>query len=503
VALAPYYRRSALAAAQVLDGFDEERFADALATPIGISFAADAATTPNGRALLDLTLRLVARLYPAIELRSSTDAGEQRSELETLARAINPEIEFAKAQVGIVVGRGDPFAESVYVGSEGWDALVSIREPQPIVESSNVLGAGAAACLGAANLFRRLIMPPKSQRLDTSIRYSTFDLDRIETSGGGPNLQAVDLQSAALVGIGAIGNATIWALGRTTVSGELHLIDPECVELSNLQRYVLTTIADVDRAKVEIGTEALTGALTAVPHPVPFAEFVARNGSAWERIAVAVDNRVDRIAVQASLPKVAFNAWTQPGDLGVSIHPHFGFSGACINCLYAPNTPRLNDDELIAQVLGIPERAREVRNLLVTGAPPPPELLNAIAEGLNVAPEAVHAYASKPIRLLYSEGVCGGAVVSLSALGRPAQDVHVPLAHQSALAGVLLAARLIRHAAGLGPDQTCVSRLNILQEVGVALTQPMEPVERCLCTDPDFVRAYDKKWGTTRKSSAK
>ena len=45
---------------------------------------------------------------------------------------------------------------------------------------------------------------------------------------------------------------------------------------------------------------------------------------------------------------------------------------------------------------------------------------------------------------LYTEGFCGGAVIPLGDLGRPANDVHLPLAHQSALAGVLLAAAGVR-----------------------------------------------------------
>jgi hypothetical protein len=234
-----------------------------------------------------------------------------------------------------------------------------------------------------------------------------------------------------------------------------------------------------------------------------FAEFVAHHGKALERIAVGVDNRRDRIAVQASLPRSAFNAWTQPGDLGISVHPHFGRAGACISCLYLPDGERLNDDELVARALGIPERSREVRTLLATGAPTPPDLLDAVAIALGVDLELVHAYAGRKIHDLYSEGICGGAVIPLGAAGRPTQVVHVPLAHQSALAGVLLAASLLREAAGLGPDDTRVSRLNVLQQVGVELAQPMPRVEgrRCLCGDADFVRVYEQKWTAQPKST--
>jgi len=278
------------------------------------------------------------------------------------------------------------------------------------------------------------------------------------------------------------------------VSGEIHLVDPESVELSNLQRYILTTADEVDRMKVELGTNALTE-LRGIPHPIPFAEFIAKLGTSFEQIAVGVDNRHDRIAVQASLPRVALNAWTQPGDLGVSVHPRFGGAGACINCLYLPDRPVPNEDELVSQALGVPERSREVRTLLATGGPTPTSLLNAIAEALGLSPESVHAFAERPVRALHV-AMCGGALLPLGAAGKQSPVVHVPLAHQSALAGVLLTARLLRHAAGLGPEDTIVSRLNVLQPVGFELSQPAQRVngKRCLCGDCDFVRVYEQKW---------
>ena len=497
MALAPYHRRAALAAAQLLEGFDEHRFAEALGQPVGISFGSDAVASAEGRALVDLSLRLVARLYPTIELRATPGAEEHGAHLVRLARKINPEIALGESDTGIVVGgEAEPFAESVFAGSEGWDALVSTETKQSIAEGSNTLGAGASACLAAANLFRAVVLPPESRRLDTNVRYSTFHLDRSVDGEAAPALPPVEIENAAAIGIGAIGNAVAWALAHSAASGAIDFVDPESVELSNLQRYVLTTTDDVDRVKVEVGAEALRGGLLARPHRKSFAQYIAEHGSAVETIAVSVDNRRDRIAVQASLPRVALNGWTQPGDLGVSIHPHFGQSGACINCLYLPDGVVPNDDELVAHALGIPERSREVRTLLATGAPPPPELLDAIAAALNVSPESVHAYSERNIRDLYSEGICGGAVLPLSAAGRPAADMHVPLAHQSALAGVLLAARLLRHAAGFGPTDTRVSRLNVLQPVGLQLTQPMQRVtgRRCLCGDGDFVRTYERKW---------
>jgi molybdopterin/thiamine biosynthesis adenylyltransferase len=495
MALAAYHRRAAVAAAQVLEGFDEERFAAAVSTPVGISFGADAAACPEGRALLDLLVRLVARLYPTISI-VAPEHGRVTNELIDLSRRINPEIEVGEAEIGIRVGAdGTAFPTTIYAGSDGWDALVSTEQPQMIGASDNVLGAGAAACIAAANLFRAVVLP--LPRLDDTVRYSTFYLDNALTAAEeAPALSTVALNRTALIGIGAIGNATVWALANSEIVGRIELVDPENVELSNLQRYVLTEQSDIGKQKAKLASRSFEGRdLKVRAHAVPLAAFLAERGTGFERLVVAVDNRRDRIAAQASLPRVALNSWTQPGDLGVSIHPRFG-EGACVSCLYTGDGPVPNEDELVAQALRVPERQMEIRALLATGAPPSLELLDAVAAGLGVDAPLVRAFAGRPVRSLYVEGLCGGAILPLGACGLPMQEVHVPLAHQSALAGVLLAARLLRHAAGFGPDETLVSRFDVLRPVGVELTQPQSRLEgkRCICGDSDFVVAYREKW---------
>lgn len=496
MALAAYHRRAAVAAAQVLEGFDEERFAAALSTPVGISFGSEATSSPEGRALLDLLVRLVARLYPTLSINAPAKLEAEKDELLELSRRINLEIEFGEADLGVAVGTdAAAFPMTIYAGSNGWDALVSTEEPQTIGASDNILGAGAAACIAAANLFRAVALP--DPQLDQTVRYSTFDLDNAHTSGNeAPALPTIALDQTALIGAGAIGNATIWALANSEIVGRIELVDPEDVELSNLQRYVLTEESDVGRQKTELAARLFKdGDLKAQAHPESLATFFAKHGTAVERLIVAVDNRHARIAAQASLPHYAFNSWTQPGDLGVSVHPEFG-KGACISCLYLGDGPVPNEDELVTHALRVPERQMEVRTLLATGRPPSAEFLDAVAAGLGVDPMIVQQFAGRPIRSLYVEGLCGGAILPLGAVGLPRQEVHVPLAHQSALAGVLLAARILRHAAGFGPDETLVSRLDVLRPVGVELTQPRQRLEgrRCICGDPDFLAAYRGKW---------
>lgn len=162
----------------------------------------------------------------------------------------------------------------------------------------------------------------------------------------------------------------------------------------------------------------------------------------------------------------------------------------------SPRGKRLNEDELVAQALKIPQLVLQVRALLYSGAGLDRPFLDAVATGVGQPVDRLLRYEGRPIRELYAEGFCGGDVIPLGRAGLPPQDVHVPLAHQSALAGVLLAAALVRSSLGLDPPQSTASRLNVLRSVGVDLAQPVlaSRTGSCICDDPVYVAAYRRKY---------
>ena len=94
MALADFFHRDAVAISQVLQGFETDAFAEHLqGVRVAIAFGEEAATSRDGRDLLDLSVRLAARLYPSL-MFATVPAGEQcADELLTLARNINPNIE--------------------------------------------------------------------------------------------------------------------------------------------------------------------------------------------------------------------------------------------------------------------------------------------------------------------------------------------------------------------------------------------------------------------------
>lgn len=493
MALAPYYDKAAVAASQVVAGFDHVAFEAKLRdTVVGLSFSSEDLGKPQGGACVDLALRLLARLYPTLAILGDDGCVDKVEALKTLATRINPRIEFAdRAPIGITIGAGAPWDSTVFVGSSAWQASVSTESPQDVGSEDLPFGAGIAACLGAGAIFRMLFLGDPCDGTSTLACFEPgTEPDIADASAGSEG-------RSALVGLGAIGQAVLWALARSPVEGGLHCVDGETFDMSNLQRYVLTTTGDVGKPKADFATEflgsapATGGELHAIAINSHWPDAVEEYGPVWNNVLVAVDSAAARCEVQSTLPFGVLNAWTQAGDLGVSEHNFL--NGACLACLYLPTRASTNEDEIVATALGVPEQVLQIRELLYRDMPPPPELLDLIAERLDVDREVAAAFAGRSVRQLYVEGICGGALVPAGAVGGV---IHVPLAHQSALAGVLLAAHFMRRTAGYTPATTEVTRIDVRR---VAPTHPYQRASKdprgiCICQDDDYIDVFKSLW---------
>lgn len=183
------------------------------------------------------------------------------------------------------------------------------------------------------------------------------------------------MRDVHLVGAGAIGNGTLWALSRMPCKGDLHIVDSETVTDSNLQRYVMTTASDREKEKAGLAAQWLVSrdGLTVTPHPTTWAAHVASIPEyKVETVLSAVDSAEARIQIQASLPRVIFNAWTQKAEAGVSRHADFLGPMACLACLYIPTGQAKHEDELVASALKLSpdqETVKEVRRRLQLNVP--------------------------------------------------------------------------------------------------------------------------------------
>lgn len=526
--LPPSFSKAAQAASQVLVGFDLDSFTRTLEQhPIGIAWDESAAASPEGRATLELVVDLIARLYPEVRLCMLAGGGSSvMANIEAQIRSINPNVELGHAAydatVVVVVGKtafGDTgMAVSptlIYAGSDRWIAKLSRSAPVSSGLSENVYGAGAAACFAAANVFRSVFARQlEPGGLDSVIDLSLLDFDWSGDREGArernnpPLPRSVDLGEIHLVGVGAIGHGAVWAWRRTPqLSGVLHLVDPEPYDDTNPQRYVETVHNSVgQKAAAAAARKWMSGRLRVIPHEVEWAEHMAvmAPASGWEidRVALALDTADDRVMVQAALPKHIHNAWTRPENLGVSRHDFL--AGPCVCCFYMPSGARPNHDELVAHSLHITD-AMEVKKLrfyLDTGTPLDEPALQWIGDRLGLSPEKrprLLDFLGRPLEALYVRGICGGLFLSTGGSGESGQ-MEVPLAFQSALAGILLAAEVVIDAAGLRsspiPPKT---EINVLRPLGRRLnSQQQRPADGgCLCQDADYVNAYQEKYSMT------
>lgn len=514
MALANFFDRAATAASQVLAGFGVAAFSDRLqAQVVGIAFDGDAARSPEGAALLDLTVRLLARLYPTLAIYAVDDqAREGADELFGVARAINPAIDLeedvGRATITVCVGQTVPeiAGTKTFAGSDGWIARFSSTGPVGCGMSANPFGAGAAACIAVANVFRAVFadqIPGGGLDGDIALDLRSYRSAAMSATGG--EVGPVDLGETHLVGLGAIGNGAVWVLERLqALCGTLHLVDHETVDLSNLQRYAMMVQSDVGSAKVEVAATLLAGTgLRVVPHRATWGAYLAaRDDWRLERVAVALDTARDRVAVQGALPRWIVNAWTQEGDLGVSRHG-FVDGRACLACLYLPTGEVMDEDDRIADELGLPEAQPDVRRMLQTSEPVPIAFVEQIATALGVPIDALRPFAGQPLRSFYQNTMCGGVVFRLTNGTRPV-GTTVPMAFQSALAGILLVADLVKHARGELNNTTTATRIDLLRPLGTYLNDPRarDATGRCICGDRDFQQAYRKKYKVQAKPDA-
>lgn len=490
MAIPDYFQRNAVAISQVISGLDEHRLESRLADVcIGLTIGTDADGN-EGRAIVDLLVRLLARLYPSIVVRGEAVRGVE-TEAIALAQRINPRLDQSgQPTVEVVIGKSHPHWKSprtVFAGSSGSCTWLSTCHPQTCGTSSNPFGAGLTACLAAADVFRHVFLPGKE--LDGNWEIGVPSLCDLGNDFGDVR---GDVGTLVLAGAGAIGNAAAWALSRADLKGSIEIVDHESVDLGNLQRYILAERNDERQPKAPLLANGFNGGLRATAYQSKIAEFLNEKRHKVDNLLLALDSAKDRCAAQASLPRHVANAWTQPGDLGVSSHDFLG--GACVNCLYLPDGEQKNEDQIIAESFGVPDRLMQVRTLLHMNEGAPHDLLEAIALAQDVPLEKLLPFEGRPLRVLYSEGFCGGAVIPLGEMERPASDVHVPLAHQSAIAGVLLAAAGARMALD-GSVGSVVTQYDVLklQKEFHMYPAAKQARKRCICQDADYRYVYRNK----------
>jgi hypothetical protein len=500
MALAPYIGKAALSATEILAGVSPQLFQEMLATVcIGVAVDEAVEQTFECQVLSEMLVNLLARMYPRLLILAPVS---HANSLKTLAASINPNIELldqGAPNIWVHVGgrnSGTSDRNVIYASSDGWIARI-LERPVACGKTNNPIGAAAAACLAAANVFRAVF----SRQLSGSGPDRDLSLCLFDYKVNDPSCERCDsaiegaiVEHATLVGAGAIGNGVLWALARSPIGGVLNVIDPESIDETNPQRYVLTDCA-TRIAKVELAANILqTASIKAAPFKGTWTEFV-QSGTPFSLVAAAVDTVEARVEIQASLPRHVLNAWTQSGDLGISRHAFLG-DQACLACLYIPPYAHPSEDLLVQQAIRYSGDIMAVRNLLYTNEPLDMNWIERIANDMTVDRSLVLPFLGRPLRELYQKGICGGILLPVSSEGTKTA-VTVPMAFQSAMAGIMLAAEIILFSTGKSSAPPPVTtKINLLRPLGHLLSEPESKHSRgrCICQDPDFIDAYRSKF---------
>jgi molybdopterin/thiamine biosynthesis adenylyltransferase len=212
---------------------------------------------------------------------------------------------------------------------------------------------------------------------------------------GGPGQQKLKAARVLIVGAGGVGGPAALYLAAAGV-GTIGLVDPDTVALSNLQRQILFTGADVGRLKVEAGAEVLTALNPHVRVETHAEPLTADNAAAliadYDVVLDGTDDFHTRFAVNAAcvaegapLVSGALGRWS--GQVGV-------FAGKpCYQCL-VPETPpdadtcaRVGVVGALAGVIGAMAALETIK--IVTGAGEPLTGRLMLYEGLSATARTV------------------------------------------------------------------------------------------------------------------
>jgi hypothetical protein len=366
---------------------------------------------------------------------------------------------------------------------------------------ANPYSAAFAAALATSEVFRRMFMgclPNRYRRPSADYAFSL--LDHGATSGADLILSPQNLGPVIMAGVGAVANPALWALSRhPELQGEMWMVDPQAVDLGNLERYILATDGDAEAKtlKVDMGVrELVRSGINGYAVPVSLEAFARSSGDdfPFPTICVSPDSVDARRQTQSLLPRLLVNGATGEGNSGASWH-RFDGSRPCLCCIYHPGDKPKSETQKVAEALGLDHAI--AAPLYVGNKPIGEKEFEQVATRLGLTGEQTAEWRGRSIRDFYSGFVCGAVRMDLPAAKKAAS---VPLAHQSVLAGALMAAELIKRTS---PQLEALSQQSSVFQCN-DVRSPLEThwisagisraVRGCICQDPDYRAVYDEKW---------
>jgi len=246
--------------------------------------------------------------------------------------------------------------ESLFLDASYWDAAVSYEEPGTAESDWNGFGGRLSATMAGIETIKSFIRKIGRTFPEYLNNNTAFDIQsQIRANYSALNLagysctalpllpKSITIPDSLLVSGGAItSSAFYYLLSMFDVSGAMTAVDPKLIDEPDLNRYLLTTLADVGKPKVDIFKRHESSTLKISTVPVKFQQWYDRSQSCDFVLA-----GVDHIQSRWDIGRMSFgylvNGATWLDTMTISVHDNDPMK-ACIGCL---NVDAYQSNEII------------------------------------------------------------------------------------------------------------------------------------------------------------
>jgi hypothetical protein len=469
--------------AAALAGIDEtealRRFDDA---QVVIALAEELADDGDAHDTFLFALNQILRFCTNVAIRVPAGTEALVVEVQTVAKAIvgaeetvpivAPDVGDVTLLVGMAVV---PERPTITVNSSGWVArLATSSAPiEALARASappNPLGALAAACLGAGQVFHFLAgLPLASAPVEISLFERTRGAPGTLTVG--PALPTTPLElDALLVGCGGVMHGFVYALQRLPVVGRARAVDRQRLRNENLGPYVNATLDLVEVEKAEVVRRLLAPKIGVTAYAEDFDPLfivrLERSHFGLPPIVIAgLDRVVTRHTVQRLWPEVLIDMGAG-GETAQVIVKRRAEEGACVVELLAPSPGEQDDLARLAAESGLePEAIRDEMDRPISAA----DVAGAPAE---LRPALEEARRRGLLR-------CGFIRTRTLDHERDDDEFVAAVPHVVAFAGVVAAAELVKELTDRNQPGSLRYQFSFVSNRGRAVSPRGEPSCEC------------------------
>lgn len=489
--------------------------ADILAAHVEVVVSSASASTRSGQVLTTHLANLLGRLEGVVGTLSVTIEG---TDVELLP-GVDPWITdddggtltaaFARAaalvstsryQSGLIatneharirVGIGATVRQcDIYTAAGSWGAFVG-TEPrfECLATATGAVGGMLAASFAAADVFRMLRVVGKFATRPVSFVFDAWGWGATASLSGAddnaPDPRHLRIPAMTVAGVGAVGCAMLLALWLSGCEVTATLVDGDRVSLTNLNRYVLFALRDRGHFKAVRAAELLyrersssSGPVSLLPVSGWWSAYARADPDHADRLLIScVDTNTVRSQLQDALPRIILGASTHGLRAEIGRYDLADPMSRCLKCF---NHPEASETDLLLH-----------RRLI--GLAPDELVQHAEDAGLDIG--VLQRYVAD-----LRSGGTGCAILSGPALDRvrrSSNEEAFAVSFVASMAGVLLAAQIMREAIGVplltGPTTRAILQLtDAAAESNTVHSAPRE--SHCWCAQPLVRATFASLW---------